>query len=159
MSLVRYVKLRVPSGTARPGPAIGQALGPLGINMAEFCKQFNEKTDSMYEKGVPLRVRLSAFTDRSFKFDVRSPSTSYLVLKCAGLEKGPAAPNPEAPAGYITPEAVYEIAKIKHGDDMMWHLPLESVARSVTGTCRSCGVAIREYEDIPREDDDVEEDD
>lgn len=149
MSFVRHVKLRVPSGTARPGPAIGQALGPLGINMAEFCKQFNATTETMYEKGVPLRVRLSAYTDRSFKFDVRSPSTSYLVLKCAGLDKGPGDPNPESPSGYITPEAVYEIAKIKHGDDMMWHLPLESVARSVTGTCRSCGVQVREYEDIP----------
>jgi len=149
MSFIRHVKLRVPSGTAKPGPAIGQALGPLGINMAEFCKAFNEKTESMYEKGVPLRVRLSAFSDRSFKFDVRSPSTSYLILKCAGMEKGPANPNPEVPSGFITPEAVYEIAKIKHADDMTWHLPLESVARSVIGTAKSCGVQVREYEDIP----------
>lgn len=149
MSFVRHVKLRVPSGTARPGPAIGQALGPLGINMAEFCKQFNEKTENMYEKGVPLGVRLSAFTDRSFKFDVRSPPTSYLILKAAGLAKGPAAPNPEVASGYITPEAVYEIAKIKHADEMRWHLPLEGVARSVMGTAKTCGVQVREYEDIP----------
>ena len=95
----------------------------------------------MYEKGVPLRVLLSAFTDRSFKFDVRSPSTSWLILQCAGLEKGPDAPNLDAPAGYITPEAVYEIAKIKQKDQMMTHLPLEGIARGITGTAVSCGVS------------------
>ncbi|KAL7543631.1 hypothetical protein ACHAWF_007430 [Thalassiosira exigua] len=159
MSFVRHVKLRVPSGTARPGPAIGQALGPLGINMAEFCKQFNERSESMYEKGVPLRVLLSAFTDRSFKFDVRSPSTSHLILKCAGMEKGPAAPNLEAPSGYITPEAVYEIARIKQTDKMMTHLPLEGIARSIVGTAVSCGVQVREFEDIPNNAESDEDDD
>mmetsp|Transcript_13435 Transcript_13435/g.24330 ORF Transcript_13435/g.24330 Transcript_13435/m.24330 type:complete len:159 (+) Transcript_13435:94-570(+) len=149
MSFVRYVKLRVPSGTARPGPAIGQALGPLGINMAEFCKQFNEKTEPMYEKGVPLGVRLSAFSDRSFKFDVRSPPTSYMILKCAGLAKGPANPNPEVASGYITPEQVYEIARIKHADEMRWHVPLEGVARGVIGSASTMGVQVREWEDIP----------
>lgn len=147
MSLVRHVKLRVPSGTARPGPAIGQALGPLGINMAEFCKQFNEKSEHMYEKGVPVSVKLSAFSDRSFKFEVKSPPTSYLIMKAAGLEKGPEQPSPEVASGYITPEAVYEIAKIKHSDETRWHLPLEGVARSVTGTCRSIGVQVREHQE------------
>ncbi|KAL3792590.1 hypothetical protein HJC23_005560 [Cyclotella cryptica] len=147
MSFLRHVKLRVPSGSARPGPAIGQALGPLGINMAEFCKQFNEKTESMYEKGTPLGVRLSAFSDRSFKFDVRSPPTSYLILKAAGMEKGPAQPSPERASGYITPEAVYEIARLKQKDEMRWHLPLEGVARSVVGTARSMGVQVREAQD------------
>ena len=144
MSFLRHVKLRVPSGTARPGPAIGQALGPLGINMAEFCKQFNEVTENMYEKGTPLGVRLSAFNDRTFKFDVRSPPTSYLILKAAGMEKGPAQPSPERASGYITPEAVYEIARLKQKDEMRWHLPLEGVARSVIGTARSMGVQVRE---------------
>ena len=158
MSFIRHVKLRVPSGTARPGPAIGQALGPLGINMAEFCKQFNEKTDTMYEKGVPLGVRLGAYSDRSFKFDVRSPPTSYLIMKCAGLDKGPSLPNPEVASGYITPEAVYEIAKMKHADEMRWHLPLEGVARSVVGTAKTMGIQVREFEDIPvKKGDDEEE--
>ena len=120
------------------------ALGPLGINMAEFCKQFNEKSEPMYEKGVPLQVLLSAFSDRSFKFEVRSPPTSYLVMKAAGLDKGPAQPNPEEASGYITPEQVYEIAKIKHSDEMMWHRPLEGLARSVVGTAVSCGIQLRE---------------
>ncbi|EED96009.1 RM11, ribosomal protein 11 mitochondrial large ribosomal subunit [Thalassiosira pseudonana CCMP1335] len=147
MSFLRHVKLRVPSGTARPGPAIGQALGPLGINMAEFCKQFNERTDTMYEKGTPLGVQLSAFSDRSFKFNVRSPPTSFLVLKAAGMEKGPNQPSPERASGFITPEAVYEIARLKQKDDMRWHLPLEGIARSVVGTARSMGVQVREAQD------------
>lgn len=81
-----------------------------------------------------------------------------MILKCAGLEKGPASPNPEEASGYITPEAVYEIAKIKHADKMRWHLPLEGVARSVMGSCRSMGVQVREFEDIPGNKESVGED-
>jgi large subunit ribosomal protein L11 len=149
MSFVRFVKLRVPAGAAKPGPAIGQALGPLGINMAEFCKQFNEKSEAMgYAKDVPLSVRLHAMSDRSFTFDVRSPPTSYLIKRVVGLTTGPN-PNTYAtnPAGYITPEQVYEIAKIKQQDDHMWHLPLEGIARSVVGTCRSLSIRVREVVD------------
>lgn len=147
MSVVRYVRLRVPAGNARPGPAIGQSLGPLGINMADFCKQFNERTEATYNKDVPLNVRLHALSDRTFKFDVRSPSTSWLIKQVVGLEKGPQNPDPLRPVAFITPEAVYEIAKIKHADDQRWHLELEGVARSVIGTARNMGVACRETED------------
>ena len=119
MSFVRFVKLNVPAGNAKPGPAIGQSLGPLGINMADFCKQFNEKTENVYKKDVPLGVRLHAMSDRTFTFDVRSPSTSWLIKQVVGLEKGPSNPDPVSPAAFISPEAVYEIAKIKHGDDMV----------------------------------------
>lgn len=148
MSLVRHVKLRVPAGAARPGPAIGQALGPLGINMADFCKQFNDRTETMgYEKETPLTVQLSALTDRSFTFDVRSPPTSYLVKKAAGVDKGPDSPNADTPVGFITPEAVYEIARVKSADQHRWHLPLDGVARSVIGTARSIGIRVKESED------------
>ena len=112
MSFVRFVKLNVPAGSAKPGPAIGQSLGPLGINMAEFCKQFNEKSDTAWKRDVPLRVRLHAMSDRSFSFDIRSPSTSYLILQACGLSKGTGTPDPLKPHAYLTPEAVYEIAKI-----------------------------------------------
>ena len=121
--------------------------------MAEFCKQFNERSETMYEKGVPLSVRLSAFSDRSFKFDVRSPPTSFLIMKAAGLAKGPASPNPDEASSYITPEAVYEIAKIKHSDEMTWHLPLEGVARSVIGSAKSMGVHVRESDDYNENED------
>ena len=148
MSLIRHVKLRVPAGAARPGPAIGQALGPLGINMADFCKQFNDRTETMgYEKETPLTVQLSALSDRSFTFDVRSPPTSYLVKKAAGVDKGPDSPNADTPVGFITPEAVYEIARVKSADQHRWHLPLDGVARSVIGTARSIGIRIKESED------------
>ena len=148
MSFVRAVKLRVPSCAARPGPAIGQALGPLGINMAEFCKQFNEKTESLgYKKDIPLSVTLNALSDRTFTFDVRTPPTSYLLKKAAGIDKGPESPNVDLnPFGSVTPEMVYEIAAIKIKDEGRWHLPLESVAKSVVGTARSMGIRVKEAE-------------
>lgn len=156
MSLVRHVKLRVPAGAARPGPAIGQALGPLGINMADFCKQFNDRTETMgYEKETPLTVQLSALTDRSFTFDVRSPPTSYLVKKAAGVDKGPDSPNADTPVGFITPEAVYEIARVKSADQHRWHLPLDGVARSVIGTARSIGIRVKESEDDQAEEEEA----
>ena len=151
MSFVRLVKLIVPAGNARPGPAIGQALGPLGINMADFCKQFNEKTEAVYEKDTPLPVRLSAMSDRSFTFEIRSPTTSYLIKRVTGMEKGPGNPNPEVASAYITPEAVYEIAKIKQQDSVLWHIPLEGIARSVKGTCGTLGVQVREFEEEAEE--------
>ena len=156
MSLVRHVKLRVPAGAARPGPAIGQALGPLGINMADCCKQFNDRTETMgYEKETPLTVQLSALTDRSFTFDVRSPPTSYLVKKAAGVDKGPDSPNADTPVGFITPEAVYEIARVKSADQHRWHLPLDGVARSVIGTARSIGIRVKESEDDQAEEEEA----
>ncbi|KAL7566449.1 hypothetical protein ACA910_000928 [Epithemia clementina (nom. ined.)] len=147
MSLVRLVRLKVSAGAAKPGPALGQALGPLGVNMAEFCKQFNERTDATYKKETPLTVVLSAMSDRSFTFDVRTPPTSYLIKQVLGMEKGPQKPNLQNPAGYIAPEAIYEIAKIKQMDEHMQEIPLQSIARSVIGTCRSLGVKVREVEE------------
>eukprot|EP00339_Tiarina_fusa_P024762 CAMPEP_0117023680 /NCGR_PEP_ID=MMETSP0472-20121206/17652_1 /TAXON_ID=693140 ORGANISM="Tiarina fusus, Strain LIS" /NCGR_SAMPLE_ID=MMETSP0472 /ASSEMBLY_ACC=CAM_ASM_000603 /LENGTH=160 /DNA_ID=CAMNT_0004729875 /DNA_START=52 /DNA_END=534 /DNA_ORIENTATION=+ len=159
MSLVRAVRLRVPAAAAKPGPAIGQALGPLGVNMAQFCKEFNEKSESLYERDTPLRVELRAMSDRSFTFSIRSPPTAWLVKRAAGVDKGPTAPSPEVASGYITPEAVYEIAKMKQADDNRWHLPLEGVARSVIGTARSMGIRVREEgdEDEGTEEEEAEE--
>lgn len=144
MSVVRSVKLRVPAAVARPGPAIGQALGPLGVNMAEFCKLFNERTEVIYEKNTPLSVTLTAKSDRTFDFDVKNPPTSYLIRQAAGLEKGATLPSPSAAHGFISPEAIYEIAKVKQKDDVMWHLPLASIAQSIIGTAKSMGIQVRE---------------
>ena len=140
------------SKAAKPGPAIGQALGPLGINMAQFCKDFNDKSGEIYEKDTPLRVELRAMSDRSYTFSIRSPPTSWLVKRAAGISKGPNSPNNnvnDGPAGYITPEMVHYIALIKQGDDNTWHLPLEGLARQVVGTAKSMGVVVAEEEDIP----------
>ena len=158
MSLVRYVKLRVPAGSAKPGPAIGQSLGPLGINMAEFCKQFNEKSLQTYKSNIPLQVRLAAMSDRTFTFTIRTPATSYLLLKHVELEKGPSNPDPMRPVAYITPEVVYEIAKIKQLDDHRYHLPLDGIARSVVGTARSMGIICRDQTSPDdRQDENVED--
>lgn len=129
---------------AKPGPAIGQALGPLGINMAQFCKEFNEKSETLYEKETPLRVELRAKSDRSYTFEIRSPPTAWLVKRAADIDKGPNSPSIESPSGFITPEMVYNIALIKQADDNRWHLPLEGIARSVIGTARSIGIQVRE---------------
>ena len=140
------MRLLVGAGAAKPGPAIGQTLGPLGVNMAEFCKQFNAETEKIYKKETPVTVFLSAMSDRSFTFNVRTPPTSYLIKRAAGMEKGSGRANINNPSGYITPEAVYEIAKIKQMDGHLSSLPLRSIARSVVGTCRSLGVVVREAE-------------
>lgn len=147
MSFVRAVRLRVPAAAAKPGPAIGQSLGPLGVNMAQFCKDFNEKSEALYERDTPLRVELRAMSDRSYEFDIRSPPTAWLVKRAAGIDKGPNNPSPIRPSGFITPEQIYQIAVIKQADGNRWHLPLEGIARSVIGTARSLGVQVREAEE------------
>jgi large subunit ribosomal protein L11 len=113
--------------------------------MAQFCKEFNEKSEAIYERDTPLRVELRAKSDRSYTFDVRSPPTAWLVKQAAGVPKGPSNPRAsDSPVGYITPEMVYEIAKMKQSDDNRWHLPLDGIARSVVGTARSIGIVVRE---------------
>jgi large subunit ribosomal protein L11 len=112
--------------------------------MAQFCKEFNERSDALYEKETPLRVILKAMSDRSYTFEMRSPPTAWLVKRAADVAKGPTNPSMDRPSGHITPEAIYHIALIKQADDNRWHLPLEGIARSVMGTARSMGVKIRE---------------
>uniref|UniRef100_A0A7S1BAR1 Large ribosomal subunit protein uL11m n=1 Tax=Corethron hystrix TaxID=216773 RepID=A0A7S1BAR1_9STRA len=141
MSYVRSVLLRVPAAAARPGPAIGQALGPLGVNMAEFCKQFNERTAG-YVSSWTLPVRLDAFADRTFEFHVRSPPTSHMIKRAAGLEKGAGRPGAQSAVGSIRVEAVYEIAKIKVQDTHLADMPIRSVAKSIVGTALSMGVEV-----------------
>ena len=86
MSVVRSVRLRVPAGAAKPGPAIGQALGPLGINMMEFCKAFNDSTIKLV-KETPMPVKLTAYSNRTFSFVVKSPPTSWFLKNAAGIQK------------------------------------------------------------------------
>ena len=81
------VRIYCQAGVAKPSPKIGQALGPLGVNMMQFCKEFNERTQD-YNEDVPMRVKLTAFTDRSFKFIVKPPPSSWFIKKASGLPKG-----------------------------------------------------------------------
>ena len=133
-------RLIINSGAAKPSPAIGQALGPLGVNMMEFCKQFNTRTEP-YRPDIPLPVFLTAFNDRSFHFNVRKPRTSWLIKNAAGVEKGSSAPGTEW-VGTITVKHAYEIAKIKKCDDHMKRLPLKGVVKSVISSCRTIGIKV-----------------
>mmetsp|Transcript_24521 Transcript_24521/g.39913 ORF Transcript_24521/g.39913 Transcript_24521/m.39913 type:complete len:103 (+) Transcript_24521:81-389(+) len=85
-------RLLVPAGAAKPSPAIGQALGPLGVNMMDFCKGFNAQTEN-FQPNIPLPVKLTAYGDRTFKFDVKTPHTSWLIKKASGIEKGSSTPG------------------------------------------------------------------
>ncbi|CAM9698464.1 unnamed protein product [Discosporangium mesarthrocarpum] len=143
MSVVRLVRLRVPAGAAKPGPAIGQALGPLGINMVEFCKKFNDATQHV-TPNTPTPVVLSAMSDRTFTFEIKSPPTTWLLKRCAGIEKGVSRPGHES-EGRVGLKTIYEIASIKKKDDHLWHLPLEGLCRSVIATANSMGVTV--YDD------------
>jgi len=129
VSLVRRVRLKIGAGSAKPGPAIGQALGPLGLNMADFCKQFNEKTKN-YEKDIPLPVELSAFSNRTFTFLVKTPPTSWFLKKCAGIEEGSKRPGHDL-VGKVHVKQIYEIALAKQQDAHLATLSTEAMCRFV----------------------------
>jgi large subunit ribosomal protein L11 len=140
-ALKAVIRLMVPAGAAKPSPAIGQALGSVGVNMMQFCKEFNDKTKH-FVKEIPIRVNLAARHDKSFSFDVQPPPTSWLVKKAAGLQVAAHTPGRET-VGRIHVKQVYEIARIRKQDNpkLEW-VPLESVAKSVVASCRSMGIKV-----------------
>ena len=109
-----YIKLQVPAGKANPSPPIGPALGQRGLNIMEFCKAFNAQTQSL-EPGMPIPVVITAFADRTFAFTTKTPPTSYLLKRAAGLEKGDKTPG-RTLAGKVTLAQVREIAGQKMAD-------------------------------------------
>ena len=132
------VRIYCNAGVAKPSPKIGQALGPLGINMMAFCKEFNERT-GQFKPDVPMRVILHAFVDRSFKFVVKPPPTSYFIKKAAGLPKGSDKPG-HTIAGKIGVKYIYEIAKIKQETDpSLKREDLEGISKMIMGTVKSMG--------------------
>ena len=133
------VKLQVPAGQANPAPPIGPALGQHGVNIMEFCKQFNAKTQKM-EQGLVIPVLLTVYTDRSFTFIMKTPPVSILIKKTANLAKGSAEPN-KTKVGSLTKAQVTEIAKQKLPDLNV--NSLEAAIRTVEGTARSMGVEIK----------------
>jgi len=134
-------RLLVLAGGAKPSPAIGQALGPLGVNMMEFTKDFNAKTAG-FRPSALMRVRLTAFDDRTFKYSVLAPPTSWFLKRAAGVAKGAAAPGKEV-AGSVSVEAVYEIARAKQAHDAgLREVSLEGLARSIVASARSMGIAV-----------------
>ncbi|MBF0465553.1 MAG: 50S ribosomal protein L11 [Nitrospirae bacterium] len=131
------VKIQINAGKANPAPPIGPALGPHGVNIMDFCKQFNAKTQTMGETIVP--VVLTIYKDRTFTFITKTPPASELVKKAAGIIKGSSVPNKEK-VGKITMEQVREIAKTKMPDLNAYGV--EEGVRIISGTARSMGVDI-----------------
>ena len=137
--VVAQVKLLIPAGKANPAPPVGPALGPHGINIMEFCKQFNAQTQKMGDTLVP--VVLSVYKDRSFTFILKTPPASELIKKAAGIVKGSGVPNKDK-VGALSRAQVEEIAKTKMPD--LNTTTLESAKRIIEGTARSMGVEIRD---------------
>lgn len=135
--LVALVKIQLPAGQATPAPPVGTALGPHGVQTMEFCKQYNEATDS--QKGSIIPVEISIFDDRSFTFVLKTPPTPALLRQHAGLEKG-ASTTGRTTVGSVTVEQVQEIAKLKMPD--LNARDLEAAVKQVEGTARSMGIKV-----------------
>jgi large subunit ribosomal protein L11 len=135
-----YIKLQVSAGTANPSPPIGPALGQKGVNIMDFCKSFNEKTKNM-EKGLPIPVIITVYSDRSFTFITKTPPASVLLKKATGIKSGSKKPKIEK-IGTIKKNQIEEIAKIKKND--MTGSNIQSMMRSIEGTAKSMGFIIEE---------------
>ena len=133
-----YVKLQVPAGQANPSPPIGPALGQQGVNIMEFCKQFNAATQKL-EKGLPIPTVITVYSDRSFTFVMKSPPAAVLIRKAVGIEKGSGTPN-TAKVGKISRKQLEEIAKAKTAD--LTAADLDSAVRTIAGSARSMGVDV-----------------
>jgi len=136
--VAKVVRLQVPAGQANPAPPVGPALGQAGVNIMEFCKAFNARTQEM-EKGMPLPVEITVYEDRSFEFVIKTPPVSFLLKKAAGIEKGSAEPNRKK-VGKITRAQLREIAEIKLKDLNCYDI--EAAMRTVEGSARSMGIEI-----------------
>jgi large subunit ribosomal protein L11 len=136
--VIGQIKLQILAGKANPAPPIGPALGQKGLNIAEFCKQFNEKTKNE-DPSMKLPVIITAYVDRSFSFIIKAPPVSDLIKKYAGLQKGSSTPGRES-AGKLKKEDVLKIAEMKFADMGLDELGLAT--KAVEGTARSMGVSI-----------------
>jgi large subunit ribosomal protein L11 len=133
-----YVKLHIPAGKATPAPPVGPALGQQGVNIMDFCKNFNAQTAKMGD-GMIIPVVVTVYQDRSYTFITKTPPASILLKKAAGLAKGSGSPNKDK-VGKVTRAQVEEIARTKLPD--LNTQSLESAIRSVSGTARSMGIEI-----------------
>ena len=139
------VKLQIPAGRANPAPPVGPALGQHGVNIMEFCKQFNAATQAQAKDGLIIPVLITIYQDRSFTFVLKTPPASILLKKAAGLhtekKKGSGAHKPgKEKAGQVTRKQVEDIARMKMGD--MTAGSLEGAMKTIAGTARSMGIEI-----------------
>jgi len=131
-----YIKLQVPAGSANPSPPVGPALGQHGVNIMEFCKAFNAKTQSM-ESGLPIPVVITVFSDKSFTFITKTPPAAVLLKKAAGLTSGSGRPNTEK-VGTVNRAQLEEIANVKMAD--LSAIDMDAAVRTIAGTARSMGL-------------------
>ena len=136
--IVGLIKLQVPAGKANPSPPIGPALGQRGLNIMEFCKAFNAQTQKV-EPGLPLPVVITAYADKSFTFIIKTPPTTVLIKKAAGIESGSPKPHTDK-VGKITRKQVEDIAKQKMPD--LNAASVDAAIKSVRGTARSMGIEV-----------------
>ncbi|HVR43347.1 MAG TPA: 50S ribosomal protein L11 [Thermoanaerobaculia bacterium] len=132
-----FIKLQIPAGQATPAPPVGPALGQHGVNIMEFCKAFNARTQK--DQGLIIPVVITVFSDRSFTFITKTPPAAILLLRAAGLQKGSGVPNREK-VGTVRRQQVEEIAKTKMPD--LNAASLEAAVRTVEGTARSMGIDV-----------------
>lgn len=137
--VVGKIKLQIQAGKANPAPPIGPALGQHGINIMQFCKEYNAKTQD--KGGTIVPVEITVYEDRSFDFVLKTPPAAELIKKAAGVEKGSATPN-KAKVGSISKAKVTEIAKVKMPD--LNATTLEAAEKMVMGTARNMGITIQE---------------
>ncbi|MGA0838698.1 MAG: 50S ribosomal protein L11 [Pseudomonadales bacterium] len=133
-----YVKLQVAAGKANPSPPVGPALGQHGVNIMDFCKQFNAATQQM-EVGLPIPVVITVYSDRSFTFIMKTPPASVLLRKAAKIDKGSSVPNKNKVAT-LTREQVEEIARLKMPD--LTAADMDAAVRTIAGTARSSGIEV-----------------
>ncbi len=136
--IVGFIKLQVPAGKANPSPPIGPALGQRGLNIMEFCKAFNAKTQGL-EPGMPIPVVITAFADKSFTFEMRTPPATYLIKKAAGITKGSAKPHTDK-VGKLTRKQAEEIATTKMAN--LTAADMDAAVRTIAGSARSIGITV-----------------
>jgi large subunit ribosomal protein L11 len=136
-----YIKLQIPAGKANPSPPVGTALGPRGLNIMEFCKQFNAATQSL-EPGMPIPVVITCFSDRSFSFVTKTPPASYFLLKAAGIEKGSQTSGRGGTVGKVTMAQIRKIAEQKMPD--LNANDIDAAAQMIKGSARSMGLEVVE---------------
>ncbi|HSN23459.1 MAG TPA: 50S ribosomal protein L11 [Methylomicrobium sp.] len=136
--ITAYIKLQVKAGEANPSPPVGPALGQRGVNIMEFCKAFNAKTHDV-EKGLPLPVVITVYSDRSFTFITKTPPATILLKKASGIKSGSSNPNTKK-VGTVTRAQLEEIAKTKMED--LNAADLEAAVRTIAGSARSMGLNV-----------------
>jgi large subunit ribosomal protein L11 len=136
-----YIKLQIPAGKANPSPPVGPALGQRGLNIMQFCKDFNAATQNM-EPGMPVPVVITAFADRTFSFVTKTAPNTYFLMKAAKVDKGSQTVGKAAPIGQITTSQLREIAAVKMKD--MNANDIDGAVRMLMGSARSMGLTVVE---------------